>query len=130
MVRRTEGAVKLVEYVPDYVLRDLRLTDGRTGLKIGMEVTVLAGSSVSVQMPKMPVRHKWGYNTAEDRRVTITNFLPGRTDVYAGADGKHAVHNHQVVWVVNNALGQPWEYHSTDINNVKEVRDAPERHGG
>jgi hypothetical protein len=105
--------MKLVEYVPDYVLRDLPL-------KIGMTVTILKGAKVRVQLPRLPTQHEWEYELGQDIQATLSNFLPGYTEVYA----PHAVHNHQVVWITNNTTGEPWQYHSTDINNVKEVRDA------
>jgi hypothetical protein len=104
--------MKLVEYVPDYVLRDLPL-------KVGMTVTILKESIVSVQVPAMPTQHTWGRTLDKDIQVTLTNFLPGYTEVYA----PHAVHNHQVVWTGDGPDGKPWYYYSTDINNVKEVRD-------
>lgn len=104
--------MNFVEYVPDYILRNY--------LKVGQTVTILAGSKVHVQIPQMPEQHHWDMTLTKDVTVTLTNFLPGYTEVYA----PHAVHNHQAVWVENNAQGEPWYYHSTDINNVKEVRDA------
>ena len=112
--------MKFVEYVPDYILRDLQLADGRRGVKVGMSVTICEGSRVHVQIPKMPEQHGWDMTLTKDVTVTLSNFLPGYTEIYA----PHAVHNHQVVWIENNSSGEPWYYHSTDINNVKEVRDA------
>jgi hypothetical protein len=103
--------MKFVEYVPDYILRNY--------LKVGQEVTILKGAKVRVQIPKMPTEHGWEYELEQDIKATITNFLPGYTEVYTPT-----VHNHQVVWITNNTTGEPWQYHSTDINNVKEVRDA------
>jgi hypothetical protein len=99
------------EYVPDYILRNY--------LKVGQTVTILKGSRVHAQVPEIPERLEWNFVLKEDIQVTITNFLPGYTEVYTPT-----VHNHQVVWVGNNLKGEPWYYYSTDINNVKEVRDA------
>lgn len=103
---------RFTEYVPDYILRDLPL-------KIGQQVTILAGSKIKVQVTHLPTDMTWEYDLPCDAPVVLTNFLPGYTEVYTPT-----VHNHQVVWVVkkNEAL----QYHSTDINNVKEVREAPD----
>jgi len=102
---------KFIEYVPDYILRNY--------VKVGQTVTVLATAQVHVQVPKMPTPHGWDYVLDGEKRVQVVNFLPGYTEVYA-KDGKFPVHNHQIVWTEKDG----WEYHSTDINNVKEVRDA------
>jgi hypothetical protein len=104
--------MRFVEYVPDYILRNY--------LTKGTQVTILKGAKVHVQVPAMPTEHSWEYELTQDSQVVITNFLPGYTGVYAPFE----VHNHQVVWITKNMAGEPWEYHSTDINNVKEVRDA------
>lgn len=103
--------MKLVEYVPDYILRDLPL-------KVGMTVTILADSVVHVQINKEPEPFKYDYILAKDIEVKLTNFLPGYTEVY-----RPVVHNHQVVWIADSQDGEPLRYHSTDINNVKEVRE-------
>ena len=100
--------MNFVEYVPDYILRNY--------LKVGQKCTILKGSVVHAQVQKDEVS-SYEYTLDDDITVEITNFLPGYTEVYA----PHAVHNHQVVWkTVTNLTA----YHSTDINNVKEVRDA------
>ena len=103
--------MKFTEYVPDYILRNY--------LKVGTQVTILKGSKVHVQVPAMPTQHAWEYELTADSQVVLTNFLPGYTEVYTPT-----VHDHQVVWITKNMAGEPWEYHSTSINNVKEVRDA------
>ena len=101
--------MKLVEYVPDHILRNY--------VKVGQTVTVLRGATVRILALHQPgfIEH---YEMGTDFQIKIVNFLPGYTEVYANFDGIHPVRNHQVVWAENG------EYHSTDINNVKEVRDA------
>jgi len=127
-------------YVEDYRLRDL--------LRIGQTATILSGTRVHVLFPKLEQRsyslfrgkdcsdavdprhlrndlprdkaHREYYDLGSDRTVKVTNFLPGHVDIYADSMGKREVHNHQVVWTEKDGL----EYHSTDINNVKEIRDA------
>lgn len=126
-------------YVEDYRLRDL--------LRIGQTMTILSVAFVHVLLPKLEQRpyslfrgkdcspidpkhlrddlprelcHRENYTLGFDHTVKITNFLPGHTDTYADKMGKREVHNHQVVWIEKDGL----EYHSTDINNVKEIRDA------
>jgi hypothetical protein len=99
------------EYVPDYILRNY--------LKVGQTVTILKGSVVRCQVPAMPTQHEWENTLMTDVQATITNFLPGYTEVYTPT-----VHNHQVVWTGNGPDGKPWYYYSTDINNVKEIRNA------
>jgi hypothetical protein len=105
--------MRFVEYVPDYVLRNY--------LKIGQEVTILAGSQVHAQVHDESKKvSSYSYTVENDTKVQITNFLPGYTEVYA-VRGVFPVHNHQVVWKTQTNLTA---YHSTDINNVKEIRDA------
>jgi len=105
--------MKFVEYVPDYVLRNY--------LKVGQKVTILKGTKVRVQVPKMPTQHEWDYVLGADHEVVIVNFLPGYTEVYADKlTGAFPIHNHQVVWTEKEG----WTYHSVDINDVKEARDA------
>lgn len=101
-----------VEHVPDYILRNY--------LKVGQKVTICAGAMVQISNPHVPSKYSFSMPLQKDIQVTITNFLPGYTEVYA----PHAVHNHQVVWIMNGEDGNPWEYRSTDINNVKEIRNA------
>lgn len=96
--------MKFVEYVPDYILRNY--------VKIGQKVTILKGSAVAVQVVG---KDKRSLTLESDLPVTVTNFLPGYTEVYY----PHDIHNHQVVWREEGEI-----YYSTDINNVKEVRDA------
>jgi hypothetical protein len=103
--------MKFVEYVPDYILRNY--------LKVGQEVTILGGSKIRCQVPGLPERLEWSYTLKQDVKVTLTNFLPGYTEVYTPT-----IHNHQVVWIGNALDGKPWYYYSTDINNVKEIKDA------
>lgn len=101
--------MKFVEYVPDYILRNY--------LKVGQKVTILKGSLVHAQVHKDEEVSSYDYTLDDDITVEVTNFLPGYTEVY-----KPVVHNHQVVWkTVTNLTA----YHSTDINNVKEIQDAP-----
>jgi hypothetical protein len=102
--------MKLVEYVPDYILRNY--------LKVGQVVTILHGSKVNVRVTHTPTDMVWEYDMPCNAPKVITNFLPGYTEVY-----KPVVHNHQVVWV--EKVGEALQYHSTDINNVKEIQDAP-----
>ena len=125
-------------YVEDYRLRDL--------LRVGQTATIISGATVHVLFPTLEQRsyalcwgkqrevvidpkhlrddlprercHREDYMSSDDIQVVCANFLPGHIDVYADSMGKRGVHNHQVVWKVGIA------YHSTDINNVKEVRDA------
>src|SRR5271155_1623602 len=101
--------MKLVEYVPDYILRNY--------VKVGQTVTILKGAAVLITVPYQPGLVE-GYEMGIDLPVEVVNFLPGYTDTYATEDGVHLIHNHQVVWV------EKGEYHSTDINNVKEVRES------
>lgn len=103
--------VKLVENVPEHILRDY--------VKIGQKVTILKGAKVRVQVPAMPTHHAWDDVLEADQDVVVVNFLPGYTEVYANRDGVKPIHNHQVVWIEKDR-----EYHCADINNVKEVRDA------
>jgi hypothetical protein len=125
-------------YVEDYRLRDL--------LRIGHKATILSGSHVHVLFPTLEHRtfsllnkkfqvvvvdpkhlrddvprercHQENYTLDYDMQVEVSNFLPGHTDIYADSMGLRKIHNHQVVWKAGIA------YHSTDINNVKEIRDA------
>lgn len=127
-------------YVEDYRLRDL--------LRIGQSATILSGARVHVLFPKLEQRshslfrgkdssdavdpkhlrddlprkfaHQEFYTLGSDRTVKVTNFLPGHIDIYADNMGKRETHNHQVVWIEKDGL----EYHSTDLNNVKEIQDA------
>ena len=98
--------MRFEEYVPDYVLRNY--------LRVGQRVTILKNSRLSAQVPSNPEMKPWSMLTLNDVPAEIVNFLPGYTEVYA----PHKVHNHQVVWKDDDV------YYSTDINNVKEVRDA------
>lgn len=95
---------KLVEYVPDHILRNY--------VKIGQKVTILKGSAITARVID---KDKWSFTLEKDLPVMVTNFLPGYTEVYY----PHDVQNHQVVWREEGDT-----YYSTDINNVKEVRDA------
>lgn len=106
--------MKFVEYVPDHILRDFA--------KIGQKRTVLAGAQVRVMIPSLGATYS--YEEQTDIEITISNFLPGYTEVYTDRDGVKPIHNHQFVWIVNDRNGDPHEYRSTDINNMKEVRDA------
>jgi len=101
--------MKLIEYVPDHILRNY--------VKVGQTVTVLKGATVLITVPYQPGLVE-GYEMGVDLQVEVVNFLPGYTDVYATEDGVHLIHNHQVVWM------EEGEYHNTDINNIKEVREA------
>lgn len=103
--------MKLVENVPDHILKRY--------MKPGQTITILKGARVHVLIPALPSPPSWEYDMGEDTPVKLANFLPGYTEVYTPK-----IHNHQVVWVVNSPLGNPWQYHSTDINNVKEIREA------
>lgn len=107
--------MKFVEYVPDHILRDFA--------KIGQKRTVLAGAQVRVMIPSLGATYS--YEEQTDIEITISNFLPGYTEVYTNRDGVKPIHNHQFVWIVNDRNGDPHEYRSTDINNMKEVREAP-----
>jgi len=104
--------MKFVEYVPDHILRNY--------LKVGQKITILKGALVHVQVPEMPTPHAWDYTLGADHEIVIVNFLPGYTEVYANKNGVHPIHNHQVVWTEKEG----WTYHSVDINDVKEIRDA------
>ena len=99
--------MKFEEYVPDYILRNY--------LKVGQKVTILKDSRITAQVPSNPEMKPWSMMSLTEVEVEIVNFLPGYTEVYA----PHTVHNHQVVWKHDDNT-----YFSTDINNVKEVRDA------
>ena len=104
--------MKFVEYVPDHILRNY--------LKIGQIVTILKGARISAQIPSKPDIAGWSMMSLNEVSVEIVNFLPGYTEIYANKQGEKPVHNHQVVWKHDDT------YFSTDINNVKEVRDAPD----
>lgn len=103
-------------YVEDYRLRDL--------IRIGQKITILDGSLVRMQIPKAPSEHTLEFTQSGDKQVTLTNFLPGYVDTYADSMGKRKTHNHQVVWITNDTKGEPCVYNNTDINNVREIRDA------
>ena len=106
--------MEFVGYVQDYQLRDL--------LRIGQTATILKHSDIRVTKvdakpgDRLPV----GYVSIGEQQVKVANFLPGHVDVYADkSTGKQAVHNHRVVWIREDGM-----YCDTDINNVKEIRDA------
>ena|ERR1700679_2838289 len=112
---------KLTGFIPDHVLKNY--------IQRGQTVTIIGDSLVNVTDDKgQPQGH---FHTFDELSVVVSNLLPGYDDVYVNPETfKQNVHNPQVVWVryvtrdsLGNEIGPGW-FLSTDINNVKEIRDG------